>query len=889
MMKFFSLEMAAGTPYRASLRLARGAAAQLLCILLFTRCDVWNKPLVSAIQYRIDGLKSIKTILVTRYPYPNTFTAGDDAPYRMTAREWADDYGLEISGIDGFGGTRVLSPSEYTVETTGNIAGEGSRPVRVSLAAKNEYGVVTTEFRITVNGRGYTVGRFNGAEGTAIPFPSTAPAGQKVSVYVYPKHNFVLKKNGLTYQASSAHPAAGVTISGCSFDMPACDVTLKAEFDDVNGFEAMRVSGGQNQYYTSLEDAVYAAGTTGTVYALAENIFIDREIPIKSGADITLTAYYGSPKTIRRRAASAGGAYLDKFFSVNSGASLKLDGGNSAGFVIDGGLPGGTVSVAALVAVNGGTLTVGDGVTLQNNDNSNGNGGGVCVYGGLLSMEGGLVRKNTAQVGGGIAVHAGEFLMKDGAIKENTAWMGGGVFSNSVFSIGGNALVAQDNDVYLTDGKVIAVSGSLTPPGGLSAKITPQTPSGSGSVVLYGITREDAAKFTCSAAGKMIVFDGGGQGKIADIEASRSCAAGTSYHPSLQEAVTAAAGTAGMPDTITLLKDLELTAAVSGISGANKHIRLTVPNGGSYTVRRGAGVSGSLFSVGSGASLILEGGTGGALTIDGGAKWNGAASPAKGAVNNGLTASKAMITVDGGTLSIKAGAVLQNNHNANHGLAPESPDNGGGVYVINGALLMDGGEIKANKTAPETGEGCLGGGVFLYGNSYLLMTGDSKISDNFAKWGGGAGLKGSAFVMQGNAEISGNAVSFSSGGGGGGGVNLDENALFTMKGGAIKGNSTGSGVRIHKGTFRMEGGVISGNTSDFDGGGVSVSNKGGVFTKTGGVIYGGNETAASLRNSAAAGKTGHAAYGGPLKKRDKTADANDPLDSGKQAFLGGWE
>ena len=144
--------------------------------------------------------------------------------------------------------------------------------------------------------------------------------------------------------------------------------------------------------------------------------------------------------------------------------------------------------------------------------------------------------------------------------------------------------------------------------------------------------------------------------------------------------------------------------------------------------------------------------------------------------------------------------------------------------------------------------------------------------------------------MQGNAEISGNAVSYDlTSGGGGGGVNLDEGGVFTMKSGGIKSNNVGSGVRIHKGTFNMEGGEISGNSSSFSGGGVSVAAGGGTFIKTGGVIYGSNESVESLKNSVPFGSSGHAVWVGSGKKRDNTAAETVTLDSTKTGTAGGWD
>jgi hypothetical protein len=129
----------------------------------------------------------------------------------------------------------------------------------------------------------------------------------------------------------------------------------------------------------------------------------------------------------------------------------------------------------------------------------------------------------------------------------------------------------------------------------------------------------------------------------------------------------------------------------------------------------------------------------------------------------------------------------------------------------------------------------------------------------------------------------------------GGGVYVDTGGLFIMEGGTISGNiaSSGGGVYFNSSskTFTMKAGtIISGNTATVNGGGVMVAD--GTFTKTGGIIYGQNETGQDtnnkdLKNTAA---SGHAAYvtSGP-KKRDNTAAAADNLDSTQSSTAGGWD
>jgi hypothetical protein len=93
-------------------------------------------------------------------------------------------------------------------------------------------------------------------------------------------------------------------------------------------------------------------------------------------------------------------------------------------------------------------------------------------------------------------------------------------------------------------------------------------------------------------------------------------------------------------------------------------------------------------------------------------------------------------------------------------------------------------------------------------------------------------------------------------------------------------------VYVNAGAFTMTGGAISKSTAS-RGGGVYVSSSG-TFTKAAGIIYGNDASDPLLANTATSG-TGHAVYAGSSKKRDATADATVPLDSGTAGAGGGWD
>jgi hypothetical protein len=265
-----------------------------------------------------------------------------------------------------------------------------------------------------------------------------------------------------------------------------------------------------------------------------------------------------------------------------------------------------------------------------------------------------------------------------------------------------------------------------------------------------------------------------------------------------------------------------------------------------------------------------------------------------------------LVTVNGGFFTMKPGSAIKDNTN----IGPEAK--GGGVSVLQGVFMMEGGEISGNKAICNTassfagGGGVFvdeyglffmkggeissntcenspdiygelnGGGVYIWGGSFYMFSG--QISDNTAEFGGGvcmdgenptfimdngnekisdnkAAVGGGVFIWSGNftmekGEISTNKAKFN-----GGGVFVGSGGTFTMKNGKISGNKTleagGGGVFVDEdGPFTMEGGEISSNNAP-SGGGVFVWN--GTFTMQGGEISSNNATSTDPGNSGGGG------------------------------------
>jgi hypothetical protein len=328
------------------------------------------------------------------------------------------------------------------------------------------------------------------------------------------------------------------------------------------------------------------------------------------------------------------------------------------------------------------------------------------------------------------------------------------------------------------------------------------------------------------------------------------------------------------------------------------------------------GNTGSLFTVGSGVTLTLDNNvtlqgrsdntaslvrvnSHGTLAMKGNAKITGNTA----LVSNNMASYGGGVSVSGSSFTMSDNASVSGN----------TAFIGGGVYVSDGSFTMSDNASVSGNTASSSG-----GGVSVDETTFT-MSGNASVSDNTASSeyqtsGGGVSAGGGSFTMSDSATVSGNtASSFGYGGlssSSGGGVSVGK-TIFTMSGNAaVTGNmasylggSSGGGVN-NGGTFIMrDNATVSGNTASA-GGRVFVftyddSYGGGIFTKTGGVIYGSNEMNATLRNtvkdSAGVEQTnrGVAVYVDGTHWRETTVGAAQNLfasyNNSQWTFTGQWD
>ncbi|MCL2810033.1 MAG: hypothetical protein FWD24_08255, partial [Treponema sp.] len=154
--------------------------------------------------------------------------------------------------------------------------------------------------------------------------------------------------------------------------------------------------------------------------------------------------------------------------------------------------------------------------------------------------------------------------------------------------------------------------------------------------------------------------------------------------------------------TITLNDDADFLIRANiplpQVGGSTLTIRSSNPSARQIITRRFSDLANSgLFMVPTGVTLIFE-----EIIVDGDKGTH-------------VTNAAPLVRVDGGTFTMRNGAVLRNNR----------ASNGGGVNVVTGTFVMSGGEISDNTA---TGNG---GGVYKDGSGLFTMSG-GKINGNFS-------------------------------------------------------------------------------------------------------------------------------------------------------------
>ena len=419
-------------------------------------------------------------------------------------------------------------------------------------------------------------------------------------------------------------------------------------------------------------------------------------------------------------------------------------------------------------------------------------GGGIDSEKGSVAIIGGTIERNTAnRFGGGI------YIDKDCTVElqndasgngvsliGNTAAKGGGVFiekDNTIFTINGSSCVtpstgedankAGKNDVYLDDigsGTSISritVTGSLTPPGGIAARITPATYSTTTQVLDGSAVGTKYGKFTVTPNGSD-VWKINDQGMLFLHEATvTGTDTSTDAWKKLKEAVTNVAD----GGTITINGKIKATSDTDNFGEILINKNLTIKGADknndkldAYTLNRIIKVTGSGVTL-TVKNLMLTGGkasdtatseeekNGSGVYVDSGSNLTMTAS-----LIQGCTAGK-----DGGGIYTKGSMVTMTDSDikkceaksggAIYAFSNESP--APSVHITNGTI--GGTDEEANKATGTDIDSGKGGGIFIQGNdSTLMLEGSATLTGNTAeKFGGGVYFDGGTFTMKGASRI----------------------------------------------------------------------------------------------------------------------------------------
>lgn len=512
---------------------------------------------------------------------------------------------------------------------------------------------------------------------------------------------------------------------------------------------------------------------------------------------------------------------------IESGSVILVNGGTLT--VEDGSakktgkITGGTANNyagAGIRAVNGAKLTINGGTITGNHSVANG-GGVYAGYNSTLIMNGGAVTDNYSNVNGG-GVYIGIYNNDT----ENTTFvMNGGLIANNIANGAGGGIYATHAQITINDGE-ISLNRSTDGGGGVrlngSETGTPTTFTMCGGKITNNITYGSGGGISSTLA--KIIMNGG------EISHNGTDNRNVNHSGGIH---------------LTTKSEMEMNG---GIISDNKAVhaggvcvseesKFTLNNGvitgnfANLSADLGVGNSGAVHLIGS-SSFIMNGGE---LTNNY-ARGNGGATYQSGSntfiLNGGKISGNVAEYGGGGVCTNNKSAFTMNGGEISNNKAVQGSNtvidyaNGGGVQVTrNSVFTMNGGVIKNNST-----EGNIGGGVDIWmGSTFELI--DGKITGNSTK-DSGAGINVgrtsdtavSNFIMRGG-EISGNEAKISSGG-----VHIISSAKFTMYGGVIKENFTGSvtnagnggGVAINKAEFEMFGGQIINNETFGTGGGVYI-------------------------------------------------------------------
>ena len=480
----------------------------------------------------------------------------------------------------------------------------------------------------------------------------------------------------------------------------------------------------------------------------------------KSSSGVLIKARSAEDKTLDRELALVSGnkaAYGGAFY-INAGKTGE--GVNPMNFVMQDGVVQGntatnadeTVGMGGAVYLNGGNLTVNQGI-IQDNDALQ-NGGFAYLAGGSLTLQNGTVALNEALQNGGFAYLAGGTLnVSGGSIYQNSATQNGGVayLGNGEMNVLGGSITqnqAVDGGVfYLLDGEMNITGGEITDntatnDGGFAYLLNGNmTVSGADTLISNNKAERNGGVVCIGGDGSLTVSGG-------TITQNQAVDGGAFYL---------------LDGEITVSGDTSISENTALHNGGAVYL-----GGGELRVFGGSFVRNSAVEYG--GAIYLEQGT---MTMSGGEILENTAAKDGGAAYLG----GGSLSMSGGVVSLNAavnggGFYVTDDGTANQGLTISggsitqntASGSGGGAYVKGGGVTVSGTANILQNTAAENG-----GGIAIYDGNYTMTGGN--VNGNVATNGQGGGI----FISSGGADV---AVLVESG-------SICDNATTGTDGGAI--------------------------------------------------------------------------------------------------------
>ena len=636
-------------------------------------------------------------------------------------------------------------------------------------------------------------------------------------------------------------------------------------------------------------------------------------------------------------------SYVDRINGL--GGALYITGGKmemTGGTIIDC-----SATAGGAIYLPGGNFDM-TGGKISSND-ATGNGGGVYLAGGDLTIDGefAIIEQNSAVNGAGVYLTGGTPGLYCGTLSGNIAsGNGGGIFiDKQVVVLQPTGTVTFDGNQAI-DGAGMYILGDQNTPAGFSVDDTAW-----GSVVFSGNIATGNGGGVCLSYGDMTVTNeqiqlfgnkaenGGGAAVLNGSFALSGGSVGvTAESPNTATnggGIYVSGGNVTVSGTGTLTNNgatygggVYLTGGNFTLDGEVAYIKdnIATYGGGVYLTQINPSLlAGNIINniaVNSGGGIFIDKQVvnlkpTGTVTFNGNQAVNGAGMYILGdaEIPAGFTVDECLgrvvfsfnvATANGGGVCIDNGifTISYNNIDIINNIA----DNGGGVAVLSGNFDMHSGVIGENgKSNVATN----GGGVYVAGGVATINGG--TVSNNTAVNGGGAYVSGGNLVLNEGGAFYENSVTYRGSMLPNGGGFYVYNGSFTMNGGIVSRNTAiggnGGGVYVAGGVATINGGIVSNNTAA-NGGGAYVSggnlvlNEGGSFYEnsaaySGGImpngggfyVYNGSFTmnGGIVTRNTAIGGNGGGGYidGGNFVMKNGTIGGNSLLDANTAVNGGG--